>query len=97
MFAFKWGGQNVLFGLSARQTSLALSVLGGLTIFFVLALSAKATGFIDEVFSELKKTTWPKLQETGISTAVVSIMIGVAALILFFMDTVWGLFFKTLL
>ena len=97
LFALKLGGNSVLIGLSAKQVSLGGACVLGVFTFLFLMLNKTSTQFIDEVFSELRKTTWPNMKETGLSTVVVTVMIGMAALAFFFMDSVWGLFFRTLL
>jgi len=44
--------------------------------------------FIREVRQEASKVTWPTRKETGITTAMVFIMVVLAALFFFFVDTV---------
>jgi len=44
--------------------------------------------FIREVRQEANKVTWPTRKETGITTAMVFIMVVLAALFFFFVDTI---------
>lgn len=97
MFSLKIGGSSVLWGLSSKQLAIGAGSLVGVLLMVILSTNKTTTSFIDEVFSELQKTTWPNARETSLSTVVVSILIGIAALVLFFMDSVWGLFFRTIL
>lgn len=50
----------------------------------------KVVGFLDEVTQELAKVTWPNTKETAASTGVIIIMVGIASVILFLFDTLWG-------
>jgi preprotein translocase subunit SecE len=43
--------------------------------------------FIREVRQEANKVTWPTRKETGITTAMVFLMVVLAALFFFFVDT----------
>ncbi len=86
-----------LLGYPPRVWAVAAAVLTGLILFVALMTNGRATGYSDEVFAELRKTTWPAGRETALSTVVVSVLVGAAALMFFLMDTVWGLFFKALL
>ncbi len=52
--------------------------------------SQKANGFFNEVAMELSKVSWPNRKETVASAGVVIILVGIAALILFVIDTIWG-------
>ncbi len=74
-----------------------LSGVVGLATFFVLSFNTKAVDYTDDCISELTKMTWPTQKETTASTIVVTIMILVAALIFFVIDTVWTNFFHWLL
>jgi preprotein translocase subunit SecE len=44
--------------------------------------------FIREVRQEANKVTWPTRKETGITTAMVFLMVVLAALFFFFVDTI---------
>jgi preprotein translocase subunit SecE len=46
--------------------------------------------FLNEVALELSRVTWPGRKETVASAGVVVVLIGIAALILFLIDTLWG-------
>ena len=48
--------------------------------------------FIREVRQEASKVTWPSRRETGISTAMVFVMVILAAIFFFFVDQIlsWG-------
>jgi preprotein translocase subunit SecE len=71
--------------------------LGGLACFLALALKKRAVDFSDECVAELWKVTWPTQKETTASTIVVTIMVLVAALVFFLMDTVWSNLFGWIL
>lgn len=45
--------------------------------------------FLNEVASELSKVTWPERKETISSAGVVVILISIAALLLFLIDSLW--------
>ena len=94
---FRIGGANVLWGLHWNIVGGALSVLVGFAIFLGAALNNRATEFSDEVVAEVRKTVWPTGQETASSTVVVSIMVAIAALLLFALDWVWGIVFNILI
>mgnify|MGYP000997374428 CR=1 FL=1 len=93
----KWGGSNVLFGQPWVVVGGSIAALFGVILLIALSTSKKSTAFIDEVFSEIQKTTWPNGRDTTISTVVVSILIGIAALVLFVVDYFWGVFFRAVL
>ncbi len=46
--------------------------------------------FLNEVALELSKVTWPQRKETVASAGVVIVLVGIAAVILFVMDSLWG-------
>jgi len=94
---FKWGGSQVLFGQSWQVVGGVGSGLFAFILFLILTLNEKVTTFLDEVFIELRKTTWPTSKETGASTLVVSIMVGIAGILFFMMDFMWGIVFGILL
>lgn len=50
----------------------------------------RANNFLNEVALELSRVTWPARKETVASAGVVVVLIGIAALILFLIDTLWG-------
>ncbi|NQV48038.1 MAG: preprotein translocase subunit SecE [Rhodospirillaceae bacterium] len=52
--------------------------------------------FIQEVRQETAKVTWPTRKETGISTAMVFVMVILAAAFFFFVDQVMSFGVRTL-
>ena len=62
----------------------------GIVTFVVLVKSAKVNSFTNEVITELGKVTWPNKKETILSTGVVSVLVGICAVILFGFDMLWG-------
>ncbi len=46
--------------------------------------------FGEEVVAELAKITWPLRREVVASTGIVLVMVGIAALVLFVFDSLWG-------
>jgi len=67
---------------------IALVVAGGLFIFF--RTNPKSYTFLGEVATELSKVSWPTTQETIASTGVIIVMVGIASLIMFGFDALWG-------
>lgn len=66
--------------------ALGLSLLA----FSMVKRNKKVVTFLDEVSLELAKVTWPNGKETMASTGVIIIMVGIASVILFLFDTLWG-------
>ena len=62
----------------------------GAALFIFLLRFEKATTFLTEVFSELAKVTWPNTKETGLSTGVVAIMVGIATFCIMLFDSLWS-------
>lgn len=93
----KLGGGNVLFGQPWVVIGGSGAALFGVILLVYLSTNQAALAFIDDVFSELRKTTWPNLQDTSKSTLVVSVLIAIAAGVLFVVDYIWSVFFKFLL
>ena len=62
----------------------------GITTFVILTKSSKVVAFTNEVITELAKVIWPNPKETVMSTGVVSVLVGICAMILFGFDVVWG-------
>ena len=52
--------------------------------------------FIKEVRQETSKVTWPTRRETGVSTAMVFVMVIVAALFFFLVDQMMALGVRTI-
>ncbi|HCU24236.1 MAG TPA: preprotein translocase subunit SecE [Deltaproteobacteria bacterium] len=71
-----------------------LVAVGG---FFFARTNAKVFGFLGEVAGELAKVAWPTLQETMASTGVIIVMVGIASLIMFGFDALWGTLTRSLL
>jgi len=91
-----FGDDNSLVFNHASMAGM-LSGVAGLATFFVLSFNTTAVGYTDDCISELTKMTWPTQKETTASTIVVTIMILIAALIFFVIDTIWTNFFQWLL
>ncbi len=71
-----------------------LSAVMGIITFVVLLKNEKANSFTNEVITELGKVTWPNKKETVLSTGVVSVLVGICAMILFGFDMMWGTLVK---
>src|SRR5690606_25570099 len=83
---FGWTDTEVVEGLGWRVSSLVgFLVAAGATI--ATYVHPKTHGYSLEVASELMKVTWPTWPETRTSTIAVVIASVVAAVILFFIDT----------
>ena len=67
-----------------------ISIALGIAVFVALLKNAKVNTFTNEVITELGKVTWPNRKETVLSTGVVSVLVGICAIILFLFDMVWG-------
>lgn len=53
--------------------------------------------FIRQVRQEVSKVTWPTRKETTITTAMVFVMVCMAAIFFFFVDQVLGVLIRTFL
>lgn len=62
----------------------------GLAAFIILFKSERVNIFANEVITELVKVVWPSRKETVLSTGVVSVLVGICAMILFVFDMMWG-------
>jgi len=62
----------------------------GLGVFVWLLRSEKINTFTNEVITELTEVVWPNRKETVLSTGIVSILVGICAMLLFGFDMVWG-------
>jgi preprotein translocase subunit SecE len=62
--------------------------------FYVMAKISPAQ-FIQEIRQETSKVTWPTRKETGVSTAMVFVMVILAALFFFAVDQVLALGVRT--
>ena len=62
----------------------------GVATFVILVRNARVVAFTNEVLTELGKVVWPVRKETALSTVVVSVLVAICAVILFFFDVIWG-------
>ncbi len=69
---------------------------GGL-IYLVLYKHKIANAYMDEVFTELTKVTWPGREETFKGTVAVLIAVTIAGFMLGMVDWVWSSLMKSLL
>lgn len=67
-----------------------IAVFLGLLVFWGLEKNQRSVNFGTEVVIELSKVTWALRKETFFSTLIVIVMVGIASMILFLFDTVWG-------
>ena len=67
-----------------------IAIALGLITFFVLWKNRASATFTHEVVEELEKVNWPKRQETVVSAGVVSVLLGICALVFFLCDALWG-------
>jgi len=65
-------------------------------VVWVRSLSSVQT-FGQEVILELSKVTWPERKETMLGTGVVLVMLSIASVLLFLMDSLWGTLTKGIL
>ncbi len=79
------------------QTPGLISLLITVVAFILVRRSLKIYGFLNEVAIELAKVTWPTSQETIASTGVILVMVGIASMIMFGFDALWGTFTRSLL
>jgi preprotein translocase SecE subunit len=68
----------------------AIPFLLALILFGLLITNPKANLFFDEVINELRKVTWPSLDDVTKSTTVVLICVGIASVVLAVFDLAWG-------
>lgn len=67
-----------------------LGVAFGVVMFVFLLRSRKVGMFTNDTLTELGKVVWPNRKETVLSTGVVSVLVAIAATILFLFDVLWG-------
>lgn len=67
-----------------------ISAAAGIATFIILIKNAKVVEFTNEVITELQKVVWPDKKETVLSTGVVSVLVGICAMIFFGFDMIWG-------
>ena len=68
----------------------AIAAVIGIATFVILTKSSKVVAFTNEVITELAKVIWPNPKETVMSTGVVSVLVGLCAMILFGFVVLWG-------
>ena len=61
-----------------------------LGVFLAFSTNKKAKTFGNEVVIELSKVTWPARKETVLSAVIVTVMVGIASVILSLFDVIWG-------
>ncbi|MFA4875247.1 MAG: preprotein translocase subunit SecE [bacterium] len=66
----------------------------GIAVFVGLIRSERVNIFTNEVITELARVVWPNRKETLLSTGVVSVLVGICAIILFTFDMIWGMLVK---
>lgn len=71
-----------------------LAFLAALLLLICFRRNTRINRFANEVAVELVKVTWAPRKETIASTGVISLMVGLCAFILFFIDTIWGTLVK---
>lgn len=74
----------------------AIGVVAAVIVFIILRRHTKVNQFVNEVFVELAKVTWPPRKETMLSTVVIVIMVAICSMIIFGFDTLWGTVIKVL-
>jgi len=67
-----------------------IAIVSGLVSFIILLRSKKVNTFTNDTLTELGKVVWPNRKETVISTGVVSVLVAIAAGVLFCFDMLWG-------
>ncbi len=84
-----WGGWAVAADWPIEPVYL-ISFFLAVVMAFGARWSKPINGFINEVALELSRVTWPQRKETIGSSGVVIVLVGVAAVVLFIIDLVWG-------
>lgn len=80
------------------ENILRMSSLGiGALIYLILYKHKTANAYMDEVFTELSKVTWPGREETFKGTIAVLIAVTIAGFMLGMVDWVWSSLMKVLL
>ena len=67
-----------------------LGIAMGVITFVILIRNRKVGAFTNDTLTELGKVVWPNRKETVLSTGVVSVLVAIAATILFLFDVLWG-------
>ena len=93
--AFVWDvSQFPLFEDWAVSPPQMISFVGASLFGFLVRRNKKANGFLNEVALELSRVSWPHRKETVASAGVVVVLVGLASLIFFVVDTLWGTIIK---
>jgi len=83
---FGWGDPEVLEGIGWTLTTVLGVVLAAALMVF-LWVNSRTRAMGHDIASELMKVTWPSWGETRVSTLAVVVASLIAALVLFFIDT----------
>lgn len=67
-----------------------IALVVAVAAFFITKGSQAAMDFLQEVVVELKKVTYPLKKEAVTSAFVVIVMVGIASIVLFVFDSLWG-------
>jgi preprotein translocase subunit SecE len=92
-FLVQWTG-DWIWGYFVKEPN--EFILNGIAVIVALGVgiglyrNERVYTLTDEVMSELKKVTWPTMQETRAATLVVIVTVIVAAIILGIFDAVWS-------
>jgi len=86
----------MISGLPLQLPAL-IALVVGVGAFLLTRTNGKAMSFLNDVANELSKVTWPTMQETVASTGVIIVMVGIASMIMFGYDALWGFFTSILL
>ena len=62
-----------------------------------MSVVTAARGFVEEVAQETKKVSWPTRKETGITTAMVFVMVLAAAIFFLTVDQILSFFVRLVL
>ncbi len=73
--------------------SFVISAAGG----FCARKNSRANSFLNEVVLELSRVSWPNQKETVASAGVVIVLVAIASLLLFLIDTIWGTMIRGLM
>jgi preprotein translocase SecE subunit len=73
-------------GWTIRAVAFAVSAV----VFLLLYKNEKANEYMNEVFVELSRVTWPSQKETQRSTVLVMIMVALSGAFLGFLDSIWS-------
>lgn len=77
--------------------SILLSILGGALIAIVLRVNTERHEYFLASIAELRKVTWPSVEDTKKMTVIVVVVCAIFAVILAVFDVVWAKVFRLLL